>query len=443
MAAIDPSIYRKVTIVKDGRDIDIRQGCVSIDIFESVLSPNITGIIQVVNAKGTIKDDKGDRVTLYDGLKIRGGEEVYLYIEKNAEQNERIIFIDTPLYVSHISNLYKSEQLEYFTIHLVSRQAFVNEHTFLDKYYTKDAPISNHVQDIIETSFGQVETNIDPTSNPTGFVGNQQKPFDALINLASKSVLGETEKASAGFFFYQTKSAFNFRSIDKLIMQEPKSKFVLTAFNRSRAEFQPQPDLPSLDFKIINYELHVNQALIDKLRKGAYSTFRTFFDPVTQTVTTDDQNKFTGNDYIGPMKNLGQPFEENDLSYGNVKLTDLPSRHITEIFDRGTLAGKKVVRDTTGLEIETVLSQRSVRYNSLYTQMMSVQVPLATNIEAGDIVELLFPKINEEDKLDLDSPQMSGLYMVTDIRHHFDPTFSLTTMNVARDTYGLTGTNNK
>ena len=443
MAAIDPSIYWKVTIVKGGKDIDIRAGCVSIDIFESVLSPNITGIIQVVNAKGTIRDDKGDKVTLYDGLKIRGGEQVYLYIEKNAEQNERIQFIANPLYVSHISNLHRSEQLEYFTIHLVSKEAFINEHTFLDKYYTKDAPISNHVQNIIQESFGAVETNIDPTSNPMGFVGNSEKPFNALINLASKSVMAETEKASAGFFFYQTKSAFNFRSIDKLIMQEPKARFVLTAFNRSRVEFKPQPDLPSLDFKIINYELHVNQALIDKLRMGAYSTFRTFFDPITQTVTTDNQSKFTGDDYIGPMKNLGQPFEEKDLAYGDTKLTDLPSRHITEIFDRGTLSGKKVVRETTGLEIETVLSQRAVRYNSLYTQMMSVQVPLATNIEAGDVIQLLFPKINDEDKVDLDSPQMSGLYIVTDIRHHFDPTFSVTTMNVSRDTYGLTGTNNK
>ena len=443
MAAIDPSIYRKVTIVKGGRDIDIRAGCVSIDIFESVLSPNITGIIQVVNAKGTIKDDKGDRVTLYDGLKIRGGEEVYLYIEKNADQNERIEFITNPLYVSHISGLHKSEQLEYFNIHLVSKEAFINEHTFLDKYYTKDAPISSHVQDIIETSFGAVETNIDRTSNPTGFLGNQEKPFNALINLASKSVFGETEKASAGFFFYQTKSAFNFRSIDNLIMEEPKATFVLTAYNRSRAEFKPQPDLPSLDFKIINYDLHVNQALIDKLKRGTYSTFRTFFDPITQTVTTDSQNKFTGDDYIGAMKNLGQSFDEDDLAYAGIKLTDLPSRHMTEIFDRGTLSGKKVVRETTGLEIETVLSQRAVRYNSLYTQMMTVQVPLATNIEAGNIVKLLFPKINAEDKVDLDSPQMSGLYMITDIRHHFDPTFSVTTMNVVRDTYGLTGTNNK
>ena len=45
---------------------------------------------------------------------------------------------------------------------------------------------------------------------------------------------------------------------------------------------------------------------------------------------------------------------------------------------------------------------------------------------------------NAEGKEDLDSPNLSGLYIITDVRHHFDPTYSLTTINVARDTFGLT-----
>ncbi len=442
MAAIDPSIYRKVVIVKGEKSIDIRAGCTSIDIFESILSPNITAKIEVVNAKGTITDDKGDKVTLYDGLKIRGGEEVYLYIEKNAEQNETILFIQEPLFVSHVSNLHRNEQLEYFTLNLVSKQAITNQHTFIEKLYDKDTPISSHVEDILNESFGGVERIVDRTSNPMGFIGNQEKPFDLLIDLASKSVFGESEGASAGFFFYQTIKSFNFRSIDNLITQDPKAKFVLTAMNTSRVEFKSQPDLPSLDFKIINYQLTTNQALIDKLSKGTYSSTRTFFDPISQTVTTDEQNKFSGDDYIGPMKNLGQVFDREDLKYNGIDLTKLPTKHITEVFDRGTLSYDKVVKTTTGLEIEQVLSQRSVRYNTFYTQMMTIQVALASNIVVGDVIELLFPKVNAEDKLDLDSPQLSGLYIVTDLRHHFDPTYSLTTLSVARDTYGLTGTNN-
>ena len=84
MAAIDPSLYRDITLVKGDKEIDIRLACISIDFFESILSPNITAKIQVVNAGGSIKDDKGDNVTLYDGLKLRGGESLYIYIERTA-----------------------------------------------------------------------------------------------------------------------------------------------------------------------------------------------------------------------------------------------------------------------------------------------------------------------------------------------------------------------
>ena len=70
--------------------------------------------------------------------------------------------------------------------------------------------------------------------------------------------------------------------------------------------------------------------------------------------------------------------------------------------------------------------------------MISLQVPLASKIEVGNAVKLLFPKLNIEGKEDLDSPNLSGIYIVTDVRHHFDPTYSTTSMTVARDTFGLT-----
>lgn len=439
MAAVDPSIYRRVTIAKNGKDVDIRAACTGIDIFESILSPNITAKIEIVNSAGTLKDDKGDYVTLYDGMKIRGGENVTFYIDNNADQNEPIVL---NLIVSSISNVYRSEQLEYFTLKLVSREAFENQYTFLTRNYSRSARIDNHVKDILNESFIGATLNaiIDPTSNNMGFNGNQKKPFEMLLKLASNAVFGETDNASAGFFFYQTKTGFRFRSIDNLMAQEPVSTFVLTARNDSRYDFKSTPELPSLDYKIINYEVTENQNMVEKLSRGAYSTNRRFFDPVTQIVT-GDETVFTGNEYIGPMKNLGTIFEEEDLSFDGIDLTKIPTQYIVETFDRGTL-DTGVTQETTGLDIEKVLSQRKVRYNTLFTQRVSLQVPLATNVEVGNVIKLLFPKVNAEGKEDFDSAQLSGLYIVTDLRHHFDPEYSLTTMNVVRDTFGLTGTNN-
>ena len=55
-----------------------------------------------------------------------------------------------------------------------------------------------------------------------------KKPFQLITWLASESMSGESEESSggnsAGFFFYQTKDGFNFRSIDSLVEQEPFEK---------------------------------------------------------------------------------------------------------------------------------------------------------------------------------------------------------------------------
>ena len=437
MAAIDPSLYRDITIVKNGEEIDIRLACASIDIFESILSPNITATIEIANAGGSIKDDKGDSVTLYDGLKIRGGEEVYMYIEANSENNEPVEFSSNPFYVSSISDLYRSDQLEYFKMHLVSKEAIENEHTFLVKYYNKSAPISTHVETIITESFSNAinTVDIDRTANKLGFIGNQMKPFEALIKLASKSVSQTAaNSASAGYFFFQTKSGFKFKSIDTMMDQQPELTFVQTALNDSRVDFQPTPDLPSLDFKMLKYKVQSNQHVVDQLKRGGYASTRRFFDPIKQTVTNN--NDFLGNDYFGTMNNLGETFKSEDLQYSGKEFAQLPSEIITETFDRGTL-DESVTKESTAIDIDDILSQRKVRYNTFYTQIITLQVPLASTLEVGQVVKLLFPKINAEGKEDLDSPNLSGLYIITELRHHFDATYSLTTFSAARDTFGL------
>ena len=75
MSAIKPSLYNEMIITSsDGRDADIRFGAVSVDIYEDIFSPSMSAKIQIANVGGSIKDEQGTSVTLYEGMKIRGGE---------------------------------------------------------------------------------------------------------------------------------------------------------------------------------------------------------------------------------------------------------------------------------------------------------------------------------------------------------------------------------
>ena len=434
--SIKPSLYKILTIEKDGRDADFRLAATSIDFYEDIMCPTVSCTIQIANSGGVIKSEEtGKKVSLYEGMKIRGGEEVQILIGANSHTNEDLDYSTVrPMYVNGISNLIRDDKSEFFKLHLVSREAYDNELKFLEKLYPKSTSISDNVKDIISDSFlFQTENDIEDTTNEFGFWGNQMKPFDAIIKLASKSTSGEGLNASAGFFFYQTRRGFVFRSIDSLVKQTVNvPKYVYTEYNVNSVDFKPRGDLISLDYKIMSFVVNETGNQLADLRKGAYASTRRIFDPVTFNIEVDDN--FTGNDYSN-ISTLGETFTESaDSNVGEVDLSKFPSKIITETADIGTsdtgVDGKK------NQDPKRYASQRKMRYNTLFTQSISIQVPLNTRLHAGDLIECVFPSIGDSEVVEQDRTQISGIYMIKELCHHYDPRASTTSMMLIRDTFG-------
>ena len=441
--SLRPSIYDTIEVVgSDGTTADIRLASVSIDYYEDILCPTISAKIQIADASGSIKV-KGtkEEVSLYDGMKLRGGERVNMVIESNSPTNKRLDFAtDSPLYVRGIKNVMREESREFFELHLVSRQAAENETVFLKKRYSKEKTIKEHAIDIIRESFSSSgQLDVDDTSNTHGFIGNNMHPFEALTKLASKAVSTLGLDKSAGFFFFQTKDGFRFKSVDNLVDAAPVAEFIYTEQQFHPATFKPTPDLPSLDMKIIKYEVLENQDLVKNLKKGTYATDRRFFDPSNFLVSTPKRGRanFTGDDYATSIPNLGGDFALDSIKLSDAAsdFTKLPSVILTEIVDRGTVEKENVTKEETQ-EIEKVYAQRRMRYNSLFTQRISILVPLNSNIRAGDTIICNFPKITNRHRVELDTESISGRYLVKELCHHFDPKGSWTSMMIVRDTYG-------
>ena len=113
---------------------------------------------------------------------------------------------------------------------------------------------------------------------------------------------------------------------------------------------------------------------------------------------------------------------------------------ITGIVDIGTL--EKDVSVDENADPFKYQSQALMRYNVLFTQSLTMTVPLNTNLKAGNIIECLFPKTTTSKKKEYDQEQ-SGLYMIKELCHHFDTEGSYTSMKLIRDTFGQYGKNNK
>ena len=447
MAAIDPAIYEEMEISAEttdgsGKTIDLKLGVVKFNYYEDLFSPTVTAQMLIVSAGGATKTDANGNATeevldtVYSGLPIRGGERVRIKIKPNSETNVALEF-DTPekyFYVSNVARQFSDGSKEIFTLDLVSREAITNETSRVVKRYPKESKISDHVKTIITDRLASTieDGDIDETVNNYGFIGNLKKPFHVLVWLASKSK--PKDGKLPGYFFYQTKDGFKFKSIDKLISDGKKSKQIVY----EEVNYKPSSKLSDVaDFTILQYNITQNNDLITKLALGQFSSHFMEFDPLTGSFTTQEQGKFTVDQVTRAsidFEVLGETPEIPKLLTDDTtqNLGTLPSRLITMVTDRGTLDFEPAVDKNSDPKLWQ--RQAYMRYQLLFTQILNMVVPLNTNLSVGNIIFVRFLKSNMESK-EKDRRQ-SGNYMIKELCHHFDANQSLTSMTLIRDTFG-------
>ena len=435
------SIYEELILESsDGsRTIDLISGAILFEYYEDIFSPTITAKIKVVDNGNVIapKDSSvGNKQSIYNGLPLRGGERLSLKIAGNSATNPGLNFSkksDDYFYVSSITDVITEVNRETFTLHLTSREAITNETTRVSKKFPKSLRISDSIQIILRDNLKTDKIGkIDSSSNNYGFIGNLRKPFTVLVWLASKAVPESSGDATAGFLFYQTQDGFQFRSIDELNIQTPKATYTYTESSES---YDKDGKKINNNFKILNYFTDKNQNLIEKLRLGTYASQRMFFNPLDFSFSSPEKGLFSLKDYSGKAKTLGSKINLPPISKGSDKsLGDVPTRIITAIYDVGTLSVG--VSTEINSDQSKYHSQSLMRYNTMFTQNISIIVPSNTNLRAGDIIECNFPKITQSDAKEYDY-ETSGLYMIKELCHHFDIEKSYTSMKLIRDTFGI------
>ena len=426
MAASDPSKYEEILIESNDQSnsVDIRLGVQSFDYYEDIFSPTITAKV-IVTETGNSVNGKGT----YQGLPLRGGERVSVKITANSPNNKDLDFSEKSkyLYVSSISNVLNTNQSETFTLNLCSREAITNETARIPVKFPTSSPISASAEKIIKTYLQTGKSvEVDQTMNKYGFIGNLRKPFTVLTWLASKGVPESEGKSTAGYVFYETQSGYKFKSLDKLISANSKATYIANDVVNDNKGVQ--------DFTIVSFVIDKNQNLVEKLRLGAYSSMRSYFNPLSFSFTHPEKGVFNKSEHGGSeLGNSGLVLPA--IGEGSDKtLADAPTRLFTGVLDLGTQeVGVSTERNAEALNYQ---SQALLRYNSLFTVTVSATLPLNTNLEAGNIIQCMFPEVSTKKEKEYD-PDQSGLYMIKELRHHYDAEGSYTSVKLVRDTFGV------
>ena len=430
--------YQSVTIASlDGKiKKDLTNSITSVDYYEDILSPCVTMTIDVINS-----------YSIFNRLPIRGGESVSMEIE--TVSGTFLLDGENAMYVYKVSNLDAQNTNESFTLHLVSREGLTNETVRCQTVYRGNLKntVTKILKDVLKTNKFKDE-NIEQTSNSYSFIGNNKKPFHTLQWLGPKSVStisgGPTgtsggdqsgiAKGTAGFFFYENKDGFNFRSIDSLVSNtriEASISNKKKVYNYSYDQKVIEHNNLNNNFKIINYNFEKNIDLMKSLRVGMYSNKTYFYDLYSNSL---DLYKYTIKDQVKSKLGASEGIVVSD------EFGDSTTRIMVRVADRGVLNPNGSVSDR--LRSGADMSMAYSRYNLLFSQALNMNVPLNINLKCGDIVYAQFPKMEPANTGEVD-PEQSGFYLIKELRHHFDPTNKmLTSIRLIRDSYGLYGPKN-
>lgn len=416
----------------DGKKkLDIANNILEIDYFEDILEPSVSLRVKLDSA-----------YSIVSGLPIRGGELVYFDIEV-ADRDFTRNTSENAFYVYKVAGQQSESVSEVCELLLTTREALVNETARCARRYS--GKISTSVKDILTNVLDTANyqsKNIEETANSYNFIGAMKKPFTVLTWLGPKALSGdagktdadpngslnEKAKGTAGYFFYENQEGFNFKSIDGLVSELKKSE------GSSDAKYIPtysytgkiiETNNPKNNRRIIKYVFDKNIDLRKALKVGMYSNVTFFYNNYSHEFTV---YKYTLKDQI-----KDKTLSKDKLAVSDT-LGDSISRVLVRSSDHGIMSPGGG-SPTTGRS-PADQAKSLARYNLLFTQALNILIPCNTNLKVGDIINCEFPEMSSGKAKDLD-PEISGSYLIRELRHHFSANQTTTSLKLMRDSYGV------
>jgi len=425
--------------------VEAAAGIVDLNYYESLWKNTSNLVVQVVESGESDNEKLGNKGML-DGLPLRGGNAATISFEDNVGGSLKFKGEDK-LYLNRIKNVMPGTQKDTYTLEFKPREYFANETCRVVKRY--DGKISENVKKILTEATSKdvgIKTkksieNIDNTLQEYNFIGNDRKPFDVIQWLTTKSIPegAGKEGGAAGYFFYETHDGFNFKSIDVLLGQESKGKYIFT----NTADTPPK-----YKGKIIKYTIDRDMDLGYNLSMGAYSNRTLFLDPINfdykaRNFSVNESGPAKEKEGAGSKGKI-QTATDNEIDYFDEQFGAPPSRLMSRVLDPGVLPSGKDVDDELKkwkeektkptFDAAETMVQCLMRYNQLFSVKINIIIPGDFNLRVGDLIECEFPEQTTNPNPDINR-QSGGKYIIAELRHRLTTKDTFTYLTLVRDTF--------
>ena len=409
---------KKCSLIPNGSslkdDYAILRGNPSIDYYESLTSPSISMTVQFVDI---------DQMLSQEG--ITGGE----LIDVTVQVDDRLFEIKSKkhrLMLNSVKDMVTDTNKQLATLEFISVEAIINETARVNKKFTGN--VSQTIEELLINDKKGIQSpkklDKDNAVNSYAFIGNLKRPIDVIQWLQPKT---QSSKESFGFLFYETLDGYHFKSIEKLLEQEPYT--------------YKKTDRPVLgDFKILENNFNQTNDIAFNLRMGMYATKTIYIDVENQTKSIVD---FTTDDL-----KLKRPPKLMD------GLEKSPSRLMLRVNDFG-VAQKGAKKDDVVPSSELAVYQNKsyTRNNLLFSQSLKISIPFNPDLRAGLTLDIKLPfkkdnrtkrggstgenssKATTDSFGDDKTNDPSGKYLISELRHILGGGKSETQLTLIRDVF--------
>ena len=366
---------------------NITAGVTDISYFEDITVPHIELKVTFVDVD-----------QLLGRLGVTGGEYIDLTVlYGDGDQTKfEIRAEDHKLILNCVRDMVTDFNKQVATLEFVSVEDFVNQTARVNQKYTGN--ITETVKKLLNdsTALG-TDKNLesDEAANSYSFVGNLNHPFETVQWLCPKT---QASKDSFGFLFYETFDGYNFKSIKSLLEQDP-------------IEYKQSNKALGTNLMILDSNLDETNDIGMNLKTGMYANRTIYVDIESQTLKEVD---FKIDDL-----NI-----ENRPKLGN-KLDEIPTRLMLKISDVGvSQKGSEKKETQPASELDEYKNKSYIRNNLLFSQSLSISIPLNTNLRAGLVIDVKLPLkqgTDGDEKVDSygsdRTNDSSGKYLIYELRH--------------------------
>ena len=386
-------------------DYDIVRGNPIINYFESIESPSISMTLTFIDV---------DQVLGRKG--ITGGEFINLTIQ-DGEVDKFKITDDHKMMLNSVRNMGTETNKQFATLEFISTETIVNETARVTKKFTGN--VANIVEELLVSDKKGIQTKKklekDQAANSYSFIGNLKRPIDTIQWLCPKT---QSSKTNFGFLFYENLDGYHFKSIENLLKQDP-----------IEYTYTDKPDDPNIGpFKILQNNLNQTNDIGMNCRMGMYAN-RTIYIDIENQTNQEVDFKITELDLNKPVKLLDG-------------IEDFPTRLMLRVNDFGVAQVGAAKSDVQPLSELAVYQNKSyIRNNLLFSQSLSIAIPLNTTLRAGFMIDVKLPLKKGEGETPTDSSgndktnDPSGRYLISELRHAIGAGAAETQLTLIRDVF--------